>query len=221
VPNLAIRPAAFAVTIPLVSHPEVLPAPTEPYSVGESIENTVTGERGVLLKTPWEGSDASLEAELHVHPGGAVAGEHIHHHLDERFTVESGRIGFRLDGSESVAGPGEVVEIPRGSWHDWWNAGDDEEAVARVVVSDGGRFLLMIENLFGLASEGHSNEKGMPHPLQLTMFATEFRDVIVFKRPPAALQTLLFGVLRPVAVARGYRATYPQYSRSLLRTSAR
>jgi hypothetical protein len=179
----------------------------------------VTGELGILVKTPWEGVDTSLEAELHVQPGGAVAGEHVHHNFDERFTVESGRIGFRLDGRESVAGPGEVVEIPRGSWHDWWNAGD-EEAVARVFVSDGTRFLLMIENLFGLARDGYTNQKGMVGPLQLTMFATEFRDVIVFKRPPSAIQSLIFGALRPIAEARGYRGTYPQYGRSLLRTSA-
>ena len=208
-------------TIRLVSHPEVLPAPTEPYSPGDSVENTVTGERGILLKAPWEGDDPSLEAELHVQPGGAVAGEHLHENFDERFTVEAGRIGFKLDGEESVAGPGEVVEIPRGSWHDWWNAGDDEEAVARVFVSDGTRFLLMIENLFGLARDGHTNGKGMPDPLQLTMFATEFRDVLVFKRPPAAIQSLLFGALRPIAKGRGYRGTYPQYGRSLLRTGAR
>ena len=141
--------------------------------------------------------------------------------MDEQFTVEAGRIGFRLNGRESVAGPGEVVEIPRGSWHDWWNADDQEEAVARVVVSDGARFLLMIENIFGLARDGHTNEKGMPDPLQLAMFGTEFRDVLVFKRPPAAVQSLVFGVLRPIARVRGYRGTYPQYGRSLIRTSAR
>ena len=181
----------------------------------------MTGERGILIKAPWEGDDPSLEVELHVQPGGAVAGEHIHHHFDERFTVEAGRIGVQARRQESVAGPGEVVEIPRGSWHDWWNASDEEEAVARVFVSDGARFLLMIENLFGLARDGHTNEKGMPDPLQLTMFATEFRDVLVLKRPPAAVQSLVFGVLRPIAKARGYRGTYPQYGRSLLRTSAR
>jgi quercetin dioxygenase-like cupin family protein len=202
-----------------VSHPPVLDAATEPYSPGDSLENPRTGELGVLIKAPWEGSDRSLEVELHVQPGGAVAGEHIHHDFDERFTVEAGRIGFRLDGNESVAERGEVVEIPRGSWHDWWNAGD-EEAVARVFISDGVRFLLMIENLFGLGRDGHTNEKGMPDPLQLAMFATEFRDVLVFKRPPSAVQSLVFGVLRPIAKARGYRGTYPQYGRSLLKTSA-
>ena len=204
-----------------MSHPEVLAAATEPYSDGDSVENPVTGERGILLKAPWQGEDPSLEAELHVQPGGAVAGEHLHENFDERFAVEAGRIGFKLDGEESAAGPGEVVEIPRGSWHDWWNAGDEEEAVARVFVSDGTRFLLMIENLFGLARDGHTNGKGMPDPLQLTMFATEFRDVLVFKRPPAAVQSLLFGALRPIARGRGYHGTYPQYGRSLLRTGAR
>jgi Cupin domain len=154
-----------------------------------------------------------------VQPGGAVAGEHVHHNLDERFTVREGKIGFRLDGEESVAGPGDVVEIPRGSRHDWWNAGE-EVAVARVRVSDGVRFLLMIETLFGLARDGHTNKKGLPDPLQLAMFATEFRDVIVLRRPPAAVQSLAFGILRPIARARGYRGTYPQYERSLLRKSA-
>src|SRR4051794_19067656 len=104
-----------------MSHPEILAAATEPYSVGDSLENPVTGELGILLKSPFEGSDTSLDVELHVQPGGAVAGEHIHHNLDERFKVKAGRIGFRLNGEESVAGPGESVEIRRGSWHDWWN----------------------------------------------------------------------------------------------------
>ncbi|MGE5408766.1 MAG: cupin domain-containing protein, partial [Syntrophothermus sp.] len=179
------------------------------------LENPRTGERGELIKAPWEGDDRSLEADLFVQPGGAVAGEHVHPHLDERFTVRSGQIGFRLDGSESLAGPGDVVEIPRGHWHYWWNGGE-EEAVARAWVSDGTRFLLMIETLFGLARDGHTNAKGLPDPLQLAMFATEFRDVMILRRPPAAVQTLLFGALRPLARARGYRGTYPQYGRSLL-----
>jgi quercetin dioxygenase-like cupin family protein len=207
--------------MPAVSHPEVLEPPTEPYSVGDTVENPVTGERGILIKAPWEGPDPSLEVELHVQPGGAVVGEHIHENFDERFTVQAGRIAFRLDGAESVAAAGDTVEIPRGSWHDWWNASEDEEAVARVHVSDGSRFVLMIENLFGLARDGHTDSKGLPDPLQLSMFATEFRDVLVLKRPPAAIQSLIFGALRPIAKARGYRGTYAQYGRSLLRTGAR
>ena len=198
-----------------MSHPPALDPATQPFVAGDSLENPCTGERGVLVKAPWEGNDRSLEADLYVQPGGAVAGEHVHSNFDERFTVRAGRIAFRLDGSESVAGRGEVIEIPRGHWHDWWNAGE-EEAVARVWVSDGARFLQMIETLFGLAQDGHTNPRGLPDPLQLAMFATEFRDVLVLRRPPAAVQSALFGLLRPLARMRGYRGTYPQYGRSLL-----
>jgi hypothetical protein len=202
-----------------VSHPPILEPATEPLAAGDSLENPCTGERGVLVKAPWEGPDPSLEADLHVQPGGAVVGEHVHHDFDERFTVKAGRIAFRLDGVEAIAGPEDVVEIPSGHWHDWWNAGD-EEAVARVWVSDGTRFLQMIETLFGLAQDGHTNSKGMPDPLQLSMFATEFRDVLVLRRPPSVVQSAIFGLLRPIARARGYRGTYPQYGRSLLRRAA-
>ncbi|HEX6227905.1 MAG TPA: cupin domain-containing protein [Solirubrobacterales bacterium] len=202
-----------------MSRPPILEPATEPFTAGDSLENPCTGELGVLVKAPWEGDDPSLEADLHVQPGGQVVGEHIHHNFDERFTVRAGRIAFRLDGVEAIAGRDEVVEIPRGHWHDWWNAGE-EEAVARVWVSDGARFLQMIETLFGLARDGHTNAKGMPDPLQLAMFATEFRDVLVLRRPPAAVQSAIFGMLRPIARARGYRGTYPQYGRSLLRPAA-
>jgi len=202
-----------------MSHPPVLQPPTAAFSAGDTLENPKTGELGVLIKPPWEGEDRSLEADLHVQPGGAVAGEHVHPDLDERFTVKQGKIAFHLDGTESVAGPGDVVDVPRGSWHDWWNAGD-EVAIARGWVSEGVRFLQMIETMFGLARDGHTNEKGMPDPLQLAMFATEFRDVMVLRRPPAAVQSLVFATLRPIARVRGYRGTYPQYGRSLLRTSA-
>jgi quercetin dioxygenase-like cupin family protein len=198
-----------------VSHPPVLAAPTEPFSVGDSLENPRTGERAVLVKAPWEGEDPSLVAELHVQPRGAVAAEHRHPDVDERFTLVSGKICFRLGGRTSVAAVGQTVEIARGAWHDWWNAGE-EEAVARVWVSDGTRFVHMIETLFGLARDGHTNAKGLPDPLQLAVFATEFRDVIVLRRPPSLVQSLLFGLLRPLARARGYRGTYPQYGRSLL-----
>lgn len=198
-----------------MSHPPILPQAAEPFHIGDALENPCTGERGVLVKAPWEG-DASLEADLFVQPDGAVVGEHIHRGFDERFTVKAGRIAFRLDGSESIAEPGDVVDIPHGHWHDWWNAGD-EEAVARVWVSEGMRFLQMIETLFGLARDGHTNAKGLPDPLQLAMFATEFRDVLELRRPPPAVQSALFGLLRPIARARGYRGTYPQYGRCLLR----
>jgi hypothetical protein len=56
----------------------------------------------------------------------------------------------------------------------------------------------------------------MPYPLQLALTAREFSDVIEFRSPPPAVQRALFGALGPIARRRGYRATYPQLSRTVL-----
>jgi hypothetical protein len=88
----------------------------------------------------------------------------------------------------------------------------------RVEVTPGERFAHMIETLFGLARLGYTDAKGMPHPLQLALFAREFSDVIVLRSPPLAVQRILIGVLAPIAHWRGYRATYPQLSRTMLAT---
>jgi hypothetical protein len=89
-------------------------------------------------------------------------------------------------------------------------------ARVRVEVTPGERFAHMIETLFGLARLGHVDAKGMPNPLQLALTAREFRDVFVLRSPPPAVQRALFGMLAPVARWRGYRATYPQLSRTVL-----
>jgi hypothetical protein len=100
-------------------------------------------------------------------------------------------------------------------WHDWWNA-SNRDARVRVEVTPRERFAHMIETLFGLARLGHTNDKGMPDPLQLALFAREFSDVIVFRRPPPGVQRAIFGALAPIARRRGYRPTYPQLSRAVL-----
>jgi hypothetical protein len=56
----------------------------------------------------------------------------------------------------------------------------------------------------------------MPNPLQLALFAREFSDVIVLRRPPRAAHRVIFATIVPVARWRGYRTTYPQLSRIVL-----
>jgi hypothetical protein len=57
----------------------------------------------------------------------------------------------------------------------------------------------------------------MTRPIQRldALFALEFSDVIEFRSPPAVQRTL-FRALAPIARWRGYRATYPQLSRTVL-----
>jgi hypothetical protein len=144
-----------------------------------------------------------------------VVGEHHHPAIVERFTALEGELTVKRDGQTSILREGETAVVEPGVWHDWWNAGD-RDARVRVEITPGERFAHMIETFFGLARLGHVNNKGMPNPLQLALTAQEFGDVVVFRRPPPAMQRALFGALAPIARSRGYRATYPQLSRTVL-----
>ena len=150
---------------------------------GDVAENPVTGERVVVLVGTEDSGGELLVAELFVRPGGAVAGEHVHPSIDEWFTVLEGRVGFRLDGRESVAPVGERLHVPPGMAHDWWNAGD-EEAHVIVEVSPAARFEEAVLNTFVLARDGKTSAKGMPYLLQAALFAREFEDVLYFTSPP-------------------------------------
>lgn len=199
-----------------MSHPDLLAPPdTRPIEVGEVWENPVTRERAILVDLPWSNDEGRAAAVMTAVPGTRVVGEHMHPALVERFSVEDGELTVLLDGRKSVLGAGEQAEIQPGVWHDWWNEGGST-ATVRVEVTPGERFVHLIETLFGLACEGHVNKRGMPHPLQLALLATEFSDIIVFRKPPTAVQRRLFGILAPLARRRGYRATYPSLSRTTL-----
>jgi hypothetical protein len=121
----------------------------------------------------------------------------------------------KRDGQTSVLHQGQTAVIDAGVWHDWWNAGD-RDARVRVEVTPGDRFGHMVETFFGLARLGHTDTKGMPHPLQLALTAREFSDIVVFRSPPPSVQRAVFGALAPLARYLGYRATYPQLSRSVM-----
>jgi quercetin dioxygenase-like cupin family protein len=199
-----------------MSHPDPSAAPDiRPIEPGEVWENPATRERAILVEAPWWNDEGRSVAELTALPGARVVGEHLHPAITERFTVQAGELTVLRNGQKSILHAGETAVIEPGVWHDWWNAGD-VDALVRVEVTPGERFVHMIETLFGLAREGHVSKSGMPHPLQLALFAREFSDVMVFRKPPAAVQRALFGALAPLARARGYRATYPSLSRVTL-----
>lgn len=199
-----------------MSHPDPDARPdTRPIEPGEVWTNPVTLESAVLVELPWRNDEGRAVADLTALPGARVVGEHLHPALRETFTVREGELTVVRDGQTSVLRAGERAEIEPGVWHDWWNEGD-VDAVVRVEITPGERFIHMIETLFGLARGGHVDKRGLPDPLQLALFATEFSDVLVLRRPAPVVQRVVFGALAPIARRRGYRATYPALSRTTL-----
>jgi mannose-6-phosphate isomerase-like protein (cupin superfamily) len=179
---------------------------------GDVVYNNVTGERAIVLIGTEDSDDGRIVAFLGVRPGGAVVGEHIHPSITERFRVVSGNLCVKVNGGEAILRPGDEVTVPPGTPHDWWNAGDVEAQVV-VEIDPGRRFELMLTTLFGLANDGLTDEKGMPHLLQLAVIADEFQDVIEFCSPPRLVQRAMFAILAPIGRALGYRPYYERYMR--------
>jgi quercetin dioxygenase-like cupin family protein len=176
---------------------------------GDTLEHPITRERIVFRKTARDTAGALMQAELSMPPGGFVAAAHIHPQQEERFEVIAGTLHGRIAGSELTAGPGEVVVVPPGTPHVWWNAGDTE---MRVLVE--ARPALRLENFFetffGLAQDGEVSPKtGLPNPLQMAMTMRAFQNELILARPPRLVQTLLFAPLAVVGKLLGYKAEHP------------
>jgi len=174
---------------------------------GDTIQNPITGERLLFLETSAETGGEYVLVETTVQPHGFVAAAHVHPYQTERFEIERGTVGFKLDGEELVARAGETVIVPPGSSHKFWNAGDDE-AVFVCEVRPALGFERLLETMFALANDGKTNGKGMPNPLRLAVIANAHFADVRLPFPPAWVQKAGLLVGAPLGKLLGYAATY-------------
>lgn len=192
------------------------PSPTGALATGRWLHNPTTGEIAHIVAADADGR--RIEVDLWLQPGAAVAGAHIHDRFVERFEVHDGQVGFQIAGSEHTAQASDgVIEVPAGTVHDWWNAGDGLARVhVEVAAKDAAsgrpaaRFASMIEALWSLGALGRVNASGLPDALWLAAIAREYSDAIRFVKPPAVLQALLFGPLAAIARWRGRDPLAPE-----------
>jgi quercetin dioxygenase-like cupin family protein len=175
---------------------------------GAIIENPVIGDRVVFLQTSAETDGQLLEFDLFAKPGASGPPEHIHPQSAERFSVLAGTLRARVAGVEHRLTAGDALDVPAGVLHTWWNDGTEEVQV-RVELRPAGRMETFLETIYGLASAGRTNAKGIPSLLQLSVFAPSYFDTNHIVRPPLAIQRRLFGVVGPIARWLGFRADFP------------
>jgi mannose-6-phosphate isomerase-like protein (cupin superfamily) len=170
---------------------------------GDVIWNPLTGEKAMLVESAEESGGRRIVSDFAVETGGFVpGGEHIHDNCVEGFEVQAGQITFLLDGEERTAEAGERLTVEQGTWHRWWNSGDEEVRI-RTTVEPALRFEEAIMVAWGLCADGHTNDRGLPEPLYGALLASRYRPEIRFKSPPDLLQRLLFPPLAGLARRRG------------------
>jgi mannose-6-phosphate isomerase-like protein (cupin superfamily) len=145
-----------------------------------------------------------LEVEATYGPTGKPPPSHLHSGQDEHFEVLAGSVTTRVAGRERALGRGETIDIPRGTPHQMWNAGDEP---ARVLwrTRPAGRTEEWFRAIDSLHREGRVGRGGMPGPLAFGALLTEYRDVFRLAVGPEPLVRPLLAALGVLGRARGYR----------------
>jgi len=117
-----------------------------------------------------------VKCRMRVAPSRPAPPEHSHPKLEERFIVEQGVLGYVLGKERLEARPGELVVVPPGTNHTFWNAGLDQLSVIGEV-RPALRFEEFVETIHVLIRDRRLQAGGKrPNPLLIAVVAMGYRD---------------------------------------------
>jgi mannose-6-phosphate isomerase-like protein (cupin superfamily) len=183
-------------------------------------ENPKQGQRVRFLTLPAEtgGRGFTLEYVYRPFSGETAVPAHIHTAARETFEILSGEARYRVGAKEGRVGRGEKVVLPAGVAHMHpWSVSAEELHVRQTTEVDRPdsaglvASLQALVTLFGLATAGKVNDKGLPNLLQLAVLIRSTMPATYIAGIPIVVQRTLFGGLARLGAAAGYRTAYPAY----------
>jgi mannose-6-phosphate isomerase-like protein (cupin superfamily) len=92
------------------------------------------GSMGVRFMIYGDETEGGFSLVEHPIPPRALAAPlHRHRNEDEFSFVLEGRVGALLGDEEVYGEAGDLIFKPRGEWHTFWNAGDEEARILEVI----------------------------------------------------------------------------------------
>lgn len=92
------------------------------------------GSMGVRFMIYGDQTEGGFSLVEHPIPPRALAAPlHRHRNEDEFSFVLEGRVGALLGDEEVYGEAGDLIFKPRGEWHTFWNAGDEEARILEVI----------------------------------------------------------------------------------------
>jgi mannose-6-phosphate isomerase-like protein (cupin superfamily) len=174
---------------------------------GQTIVNSVSGERITFRKTSADTNGEHLEIDVELTPDGAVPGMHVHPNQEERFETLSGNVRFRNGLKKIDAKAGDVVVVEPGKAHKFRNNGE-QGAVMRVRATPALEMERLFETTVALADDGRVTKNGMPKPVDLALFVSEFKDEVRGPGSPGWVQRATLAPLAYIARRRGRAERY-------------
>ncbi len=121
-------------------------------AAGEGYQGWLGG-LGIRFLIPGSDSAGGFAFVEHpLKPRALAAPMHRHSREDEYSFILKGRVGALLGDELVFGGPGDLIYKPRGQWHTFWNAGDDDASLLEIISPAG--FEKYFEELLELAAGG-------------------------------------------------------------------
>lgn len=172
------------------------------------------GKRLVFRETSGTTDGARLVFDEFVKADVPEVPAHIHPRQIERFTVVSGTLGVRVGDESRLVRAGEVVNVPAGLPHTYWNAGA-EELHHTVTLEPAFDHETFFESVYGLAGEGFTPERRTLRNLLLAA-ALFSRHENWLSGIPVSVQRLVFPLLAALGHLLGLRVWKPAYAKTIL-----
>lgn len=165
-----------------------------------TIHNPSDRETVTFLVTGEESDGEFIRYEVRFAKGGSSAHEHRHPHQNQFIRVVRGRMGFSIDGAARIYEAGETLDIPPGTRHGQWNAGDDELVMVQEQ-RPAGRMEEFLRTVFGLVRDGRMNT------FQAAVMLSEYEDCTRH----VGWKALAMRAIAVVARRLGYTAHHAEY----------
>jgi len=188
------------------------PEPKAPESyypgVGQVLESRAEGFTQRIIKA--DASHIWLELIIAPHAPGPPA--HVHTTFAETFAVVQGDLSLLVGDQVKVIHAGEEFTVPPGTPHRPFNPTENEVIVRGpltpryAIPRDFGLFL---SQMYGFMDESPTHARPPAILLQMSIFAPRYDSWLA--RPPLAIQRVQYALLRPIALALGYRSYYGRY----------
>jgi mannose-6-phosphate isomerase-like protein (cupin superfamily) len=178
--------------------------------VGKTIQNPVSGEKFIFLKTAQETNGELLFCEWTLRAGSAVPYAHLHPRQTETFEVVEGELTVMMNGEELSVQAGEAITVPKGIAHQPRNK-SEMEVRAYVTFRPALHMETRLEIVCGLATDSLVNHKGSPPFWQLAVLENAYPNLTYMAFPSIWKQRVLFKAGAVVGRILGYKAYYPRY----------
>jgi len=156
---------------------------------GHVIDNPISGERIVIRQSGAETNGQLLAFDLFLPPGGHVPATHVHPVQQERFTVVTGQLRFRVGRRTILADPGDTIVVQPGTAH-WFGNVAAGTSVARVEIRPALRMEELLERSGAIGADRPWPGLVVPRLPDLALVLLEFERELAVPRLPGFLVRL-------------------------------